>query len=606
MGCIYGILCVARGANLTWVGANNDGLWGSPLNWDAKAVPTIQDNVIINIIGGADVIISAPAAARSITVGGNFPQTLTLLSSLVVDTVLIQTQGTLFLSGNNNLPLSVTTLVTVLNGGLLSFQSGGITGPGKYLVESTGSIVFKGAALKEISNTTLTVYGPATVSTVQQATIQFTYNALFYSYGNFSVVGDVLFYSSDKSTNSAFVSVGPFIYLDPTRTCSFNVFSVFEAGITATAGGKITFENSARVLGTTNLGAQSNLLVEGVGDIYFANIQSLGTIIIDTAVTVQTLNAAQLTIGTAGSFLVNATSSIKSLTINGKIIVNDTVTTSTAVLAGGTVTGKGVLQVTDAFQIAESDSQATTSFISGEIQVAGKGSTSNYVVVLFYPGGNLHITSSGSFLVSSKTSFQRQSGNPTPVITNEGSFGVQLAAGGTFDSSVDYSGANGLLTFENGAVTFTNNALTANKVTTTGGLVTFNNAVVKFGQVTGTGSFSITTAQNAASTFNSVAIALFVVTGGVANVSALTVDTLNVGNGILNLGTGFAHTTSDFLFNGGTISGNATLTTNTLTITGAGTSIIQATQVKATKSKYQSTAVATVILQNSAIISIGY
>jgi len=64
--CLFAVLA-ARAATLTYTGANK-GDWNTPSNWDGTAVPTIDDDVIIN----AKWVWSAISiSAKSITISGN-------------------------------------------------------------------------------------------------------------------------------------------------------------------------------------------------------------------------------------------------------------------------------------------------------------------------------------------------------------------------------------------------------------------------------------------------------------------------------------------------------------------------------------------------------
>jgi len=605
--CVVGLIANAYAAQVNWVGAANDNAWSSPLNWDTKAVPTIKDDVVINAVGGASVIVGTDnATALSVTLGasgGRFSQTLTLYSSLTIGGggLLVQALTTLTLSGPNDKPLSTTGTVRIVDGGTLKYVSGDITGSGKYIVEQSGIIIFSGPGLKEIQNTSLIVIGNATVV---DANVQFTNNGILNFTGPVSVIGQTSFFASD-STASLLLSTNAFTYqLDslgsllriavPSSFLNLEIIS-----------GIIQFEGLSTVHGTLTVSAQAGLSVQNNATT-FNSIQSQGTIKIGSIATVATLTASQATVSSGSSLTITSASSVKSLEINGKLVVNAVLTVSATVLAGGTVAGTSSLQSTDTFLITQLQSVETTSFIYTEVQIAGKGATQQYVSVLFDNVGNLHILPGGSFLVTTKTSFNKQGG--TPLITNEGTFTVQIPDEAVFDSNVDFVGVKGVLLFQNGHVIFEDNTLTANKVTILTSLVEFTNSVVQFAQVDGTtGSIYITASSNAASTFSSVSIALFSVYNGAVNVSQLAVNTLGIYNGgILNLGNAFSHTTNAFNFNGGILAGPATLTVSTvLTIAADMTSILKATTVSAKQFKYTPTSTSTLILQDAAKLNIG-
>jgi hypothetical protein len=303
-----------------------------------------------------------------------------------------------------------------------------------------------------------------------------------------------------------------------------------------------------------------------------------------------------VTLADSGSLTISSDSSTKSLSVSGKLILGSRVTfaaTDVSVIAG-TITGTGRLTASGNFEIAPTTTGNTNTFISAEVVVAGRGYTTGVVQILFSDAGNLHISAGATFTISAAVTLLKQSG--TPVITNEGTFTVNLPVGAVLSFYVDYSGASGNLIFSGGKVIFQGDKVTAGKFSVTTTLVEFRTAEAHFGPVSGSGSLNITAAPPATSTFGDVNLAYLGVGNGNVSVGVLTVNTLELFNGILNIGTSNSHTATIFNFYGGSFNGNGIVSSSTLNFAPSVPATIRSIKINTKQFKLQPTVASTALL----------
>lgn len=602
---VCALLAVTSGRTITWTGAAGNSLWGFANNWDVNAVPTSADDIVINPLGGSSVSISSPASALSVTIGGGtYRQTLTLLSSLAVGAggINVKQSGTLQISTNNDLPLSSTGTVRAQFGSIIVYQSGDITGPGQYIIDLGAGIVFSGPALKLIDKANLTVYGEATI---QPTTVQLTRGASIYNLGNVTAIGQITIFANDKG--NLVYSNGNFTYQGTVTTSplTIQVNTTFAGDLTIVSGG-VLVEDAAAYNGVVVLPQGSTLTVQaGLAYTWFRSVQGAGTVIVQSPADIANLGVSWVNVADSGSLTLHASSTTKSLTVNGKLVLNSGVTfsaTDVSVVAG-TVTGAGRLSVSGNFEVAAASTSDINNFIAAEILVAGRGYTTGFVQILFSDAGNLHVLAGATFTISAATTFLKQTGNP--VVTNEGSFTIQLPTGSVFSSNVDYQGLSGALVFTGGQAIFQGDKVYAGKVTITTTLVEFRTAEAHLGPVSGTGSVNITAAPGSTSTFGNVQVSYFGVVNGNVNATSLQANTLELFNGALNLAPyATGHTATIFNFYGGQLSGNAQLTSSSLVLSAASPSTISGVKISTRTFKLLPTTVSTAILvQNFASIT---
>jgi len=145
-------LTLASARVIQWTAAGGNPLWNFANNWDCLCIPTMSDDVIINLpnIPGAVTIASA-AYANSLTVGGtsSFAQTVNVQSSLTL--------------GNGGGKILANGMVTVNSAPSLPFYSAGEFNANSNLLFVSGTlggqfifanVNFTGAAAKQINGTT--------------------------------------------------------------------------------------------------------------------------------------------------------------------------------------------------------------------------------------------------------------------------------------------------------------------------------------------------------------------------------------------------------------------------------------------------------------------
>lgn len=596
--CLCVIAC-ASARTIQWTGAAGNSLWSFTNNWDVNAVPTRDDDVIINPLGGSSITISTPSVARSVTLGGgSYRQTLTLVSSLAVGDggFSVGTGSTLQIQTNNDLPFSSTGIVHARAGAVIVFQSGSVNGPGQYIVDSGAGITFSNSALKLIDNANITVHGE---TTIQPTTIQFARGGAFYNLGNLTAVGQINIFSTDKSA-ALFYSFGNFTYQGASTTAplTFQVTSIF--GDLNILSGAISFEDATTVVGELDLPQGATVTVQAsLAVAWFRSIQGAGSFTVYSSTDVVSLNISWVTLQDSGSLNILGSSATKSLVVSGKLILGGGIvfTTTDVSIIAGTVTGTGRLSASGNFEIAASSVGNINNFISAEVLVAGKGYTTGFVQVLFADAGNLHVLSTGTFTVGAAATFAKQIGSP--VITNDGTFAVQLPVGAVFTSYVDYQGANGNLIFVGGEAIFQGDKVVAGKVTITTTLVEFRTAETHFGAVSGTGSINVTAAPPSTSSFGDVSTQYFGVVNGNVSVASVSVATLEIFNGILNLeSSSHIHTATIFDFYGGALVGplNTQLSSSSLLLAASTPATLRGVKITARQFRLQPTTPSTAVL----------
>jgi hypothetical protein len=263
------VIAYTSARTITWTGAAGNSLWGFANNWDANAVPTSGDDVIINPLGGGSITISAAAAAHSITIGGgNYRQNLILQASLSVVDLTIGQSGTLTIATNNDMPLSASGTVRARLGGLIDFRSGAVIG--LYIIEKGAALLFSTNALKLLNNANITIHGEATV---QASSIQLTKGSVLNSLGNFTGIGQINIFANDKP--NLLYSGGNFTYQGAAvdAPLSIQVNSTFNSDINIVSGAVI-IKASATVAGIVKLPQGATITTEsGTDYTWFRSIQ---------------------------------------------------------------------------------------------------------------------------------------------------------------------------------------------------------------------------------------------------------------------------------------------------------------------------------------------
>jgi len=590
------LVCSSRSIN--WTGGAGNGLWNFAGNWQGNSVPTADDDVFINAVGGATVTVSQPASALSVSIGGGtYPQTLTLLSQLSVGLggITVQSQGTLQVSSNNDLPLISRGRITTLSGGILTFASGAIVDT-SVVINSGGGIIFSTSALKLISGSSITIYGYVTI---QSSTLQYARGGSLINYGNLTAVGQITMFTTDGQ--GSFVNYGNFTYqgTSSTQPLDFQVPAYFNTDLTISSG-SVLLSNTFVENATISLPAGSVLTIAGgptTKTIF--TIKGSGSLVVQgTAVFTSSISLESLTVADAGEVTFRTTAIFRQATISGKVNIATTLVITSGWLGGGTVAGPGNLTSTQSLTIQPSDTGNTNTFISTLLYIVGNATISRPIYILLSDAGNFRIARGSYLFITASISIGVQTGNPS--FTTDGTLSVSLPIGGSVVANVNFAG-QGALVLNSGKFEFDADIVSFGSVVIgSGALLDFETARISLGDVSGTGSLNVTAAPTPYSSFGKVAVSYLGIPNGNIFVTSIAVSTFDFWNGFLTLSSGSSNTAETFRFYGGTIGGNAKLTSKSLTIRGSLPQVINGTVVSTGTLSLSCTTMCSLLTENNA------
>eukprot|EP01123_Difflugia_compressa_P003710 TRINITY_DN14_c0_g1_i3.p1 TRINITY_DN14_c0_g1~~TRINITY_DN14_c0_g1_i3.p1 ORF type:complete len:608 (-),score=166.98 TRINITY_DN14_c0_g1_i3:185-2008(-) len=550
--------CVT-GRVVQWTAAGGNPLWDSPNNWDSFAVPTADDDVIINVanIAGNVRIGSGTATCKSLTVGGNSAtaQSLTIFTGLNIGSggASILPNGQVTLNAAPSTPL--TTTGTFTGNSKFTFISGTLGGSGSFIF---ANVPFNGTALKVI-NTTVTVTGvldvspytgPAVINIATQAlvvkgtisssatvTLASAKGASFQVPGTLSYQGgqtDSFTILGDATIASMMVTSGTIILNDNVTVSS----TTLTAGATVNVIGPAT---SIRKFGDVT--GQGIVNIQG-GTNSFSSLTSVGTVQLSGGALIANNKASTIStlVQTGGQIQGGAGLSIGSATLTNAGIVSTPITASTLRIHGFsqisasalTVTASGVIEIDSQFTLSNGASfvVAPTAQVtqSGQFQILPSGST---VASTFSHNGRW--TSSTSDL--------------KVLVGTNGNGQFQFGSG----ASMEITG----VTFLTGSISMTSASLTSVASYITVGSISGTGTIQSNGQtlvVTDSFQASSVTVQN-----------------GFASAGKPSITSFDLQFGTFNI-TGTAGSIGTLLFEGGSIggaaSGSTVLTVDSLTVTG--------------------------------------
>jgi len=574
---LFTLVLVCSSRSIQWTGGAGNGLWNFAGNWQGNTIPTSDDDVYINAVGGATVGVSQPAVALSLSIGGgSYPQQLNLLSQLTVGTggILVQSQGTLQNSANNELPLISRGRITIFPAGNFIFASGAIVDT-QLVVDNGATIVFSTSALKLISGSQITAYGTVTI---QPSTIQFTRNGAFTNGGNLIALGQITFFSSDNS--GSFTNTGTFNYQGTSNTqpLDFQVAAYFSSDLLVSSG-SVTLSNTFVINASISLPSNSLLTINGGSSIKtIFGVRGAGSVLIaGVAVFTGAQNFELLTITDSGDVTFQTTGVVRQGTISGKVTIATTLFLLSGALAGGTVQGAGNLTSVNALSIQPSDSGNTNNFISTLLYIQGNATITRSIFILLSGAGNLKIAPGSTLSITASITVNVQSGSP--VITTDGILSVTLPSGGSIVTNVNFAGT-GALHLNSGKFEFDADSVAfGSAVVGAGAYLDFESARVTLGDVTGTGSVNVTAADSPLSTFGRISVNYFGIPNGNVVATSFTAQTFEFWNGRLTLSAGSSSTANIVHWYGGVISGNARLTAQATTIRGTIPQVINGTVI---------------------------
>lgn len=555
--CILSPLSLA--SSIQWTGAAGNSLWNFAGNWLGNAIPTGNDDVIINALGGAAVQISQPAAANSVTIaGGQYPQTLILLSSLTVGNggVAVQRGGILQVQNNNNLPLTSSGNVNVQAGATFSFQSGAITGPGYYIVAVGGVLSFTTSALKLISAANLTTWGAASI---QGSTVEIEKAGSFNNQGNLTVIGAVNIFSTDST--GVFDNYGGFEYQGSEGVVlNFQLNTYFYSDLNINAG-SVTLSYNFKSNSTINLPSGSILTIgAGTTTKTFNIIKGTGALVAQGITVINApISLSVFEVSDSGTLTFNAAASFQSALVGGTVNAQAAVALTNLTLRGGSLTGPGSTAVSANLWITASDTGNTNNFLSSTLTLYGTGSSTVPIYFLLGAGGQFHIVQGATFSILSSFNFGIQAGKPSVVI--DGTLDVTLGASQSIISNVDIGG-NGAFKLNAGTLVTNGDTFTIGQLfLAANSFATLNTVVLTAGSVSGTGGLNLTAAPTPVSSITTVAVTYLGIVNGVVNIGTFAVTNFEFWSGTINLAASSTNTATTFDFFGGALVGVAKLTT---------------------------------------------
>jgi fibronectin-binding autotransporter adhesin len=523
------------------------------------AVPTANDDVIINALGGASVSISQPATSRSVTIaGGQYPQTLTILSSLAVGAggISVLSGGTLQVQSNNNLPLSVIGNATVSPGGSLVFQSGAITGPGVYNVNPGATLTFSQSALKLITGTTLNLWSNGTV---QASTIEIEKNGIFNNYGTLNVIGAVNVFSTDNT--GVYNNYGAFNYQggSPSVVLNLQLNTNFYSTLNIVSG-SVSLSYNFRSNSTIDLPAGSTLTVAAGQSVKNFNvIKGTGQLVVAGVANVNApISLSSLIITDSGDITFNAAASFGAAVIGGILNAQAGVALTNLTFVGGTLTGPGTTQVSRYLWLDPSDTGNSNNFLSSTLILYGTGQSTSSIYFLLGNGGQFHIAQGASYNILGTFTFGVQAGKPLVIV--DGTLSASLGPTQSITTNVDISGS-GTIKINSGNFVANGDTITTGTLNlATATVAVLNTVTLTAGTISGAGTLNLTAAPTPISSITTVALTNLNVINGQVNIGSFAVTVFSFWTGAVTLAAGSANTATIVNQYGGSLTGAAKLT----------------------------------------------
>jgi len=523
---------------IQWTAAGGNPLWNFANNWDCLCIPTIADDVIINIqnIPGA-VTVASPAFANSLIVGGgsSFSQSVIIQSAITLGMGggKINANGNIMLNSAPSLPFySAGEFVAGSN---LIFISGQLGGQFTFM-----NVNFSSAAAKQINGTT-------NISGIMVADIPVGGQGLISIVGGTLTVSGTLKASQtltiSSSTGGKLNIQGTFDYEGVSTTSVTILGTAFISTLNVGGGAVILNDNVNIGLAKVSAGAIISMIgantvtrvfadVSGTGELdirggmnIFHTMSNINTVVLSGGILfadTKQCNILSLT-QTGGSINGTATLSASTATFSNAVIVNTPVTISNLDLNGFTTINGGSLTVTVLAVVSQS-SQLTL----------GAGS-------LFAVSPNARVSQSAPLqLLSSgpaKNTAFKNDGQWTS--TSSLTLDIPTSGAGSFGLGAGASIIANGITFSISSI-----LLTSASFTSIG-----SNIVV--GSIDGTGS-TITSQSQTFVVTGVMNVLSFVQENGLHSVSTGTIGTLDIQSGTFNV-TGTGLKVTSLTFEGGLI-----------------------------------------------------
>jgi hypothetical protein len=544
---------IVAGFRFTWTNAAG-GAWSVGANWDRGTPPGPADTAVIELDGNYSVVLDQSASIASIRIGGTTGQQRLLVSS---NTLTIGTLGTF--GQTSTLELSGGTIDgpgAIIHSGQFFWTGGTLAGAGS-LQTTSGSLTELSGGTKVLLQRFVGIGGNGTwqsgdIFTGGSAQLHVA------SGGNLTVSGGVGFLYNQGNGISVFVNGGTL-----TTAGTVTVSGAFtnagalsvDSGALILSGGGSWVPTSASIADGAAIQFPSGSHALG-GDVSLTG----GEILVNggTVAIVGTYSATGLTHLTSGtlSFDPTAPATVGQLvlaggTLNGGGIVN---VTGQFTWSGGRLDGTGTLDVT-ASATATFDG-GTKVLVQRRLAVGGSAAWTSGDI---FTGGaaELNVLAGGSLSASGTVGFTYNQGNGASTMTNGGAFvsGGSVSVSGIFNNTGTLAVQSGLLQLGGGG----NWSGTQSVTIGTSALLNFNNGThVLSGGITvsGAGELRVTGASVVITgTLDGLATAR--VTAGSAAfdvVQPVSVSQLLLQGGTLS-GTGTMNVTNQFTWGGGTLRG---------------------------------------------------
>jgi len=526
-----------------------------PQNWDCQCVPTIDDDVTINLanIPGTPRIGAVPGFARSLTVGGNSPtpQTLYIQNALTIGAggVTIPANGFITLEASTGTPLTSAGPFNGVNRFL--FLSGTLSGSGTFTFVSVN---FSGPALKQI-NSTVVISSFLVVDPGKGG--QGVMNIIS---GSLNIAAGATLRSAESLTISSFTggsltSQGSVIF----QGGATNVFTLRGAATLASLnimGGTTTINDDVTITATTvQTGAILNLIgiteskraiadITGAGILQvqggsnaFAKMTNIGTVLLQGGII--SADASPLSIGTfeqtGGILTGKANVIINSATFTNADIILSPVMVSSATFKGPSTFNSSVFTISQTGVIA-TDTQLTLS------------DTAQFV-----------IATTAQVAQSAPMSFLPASPDHPPIFRNNG----RWTSTSSLNLVVNTQGTGAFLFGTGSQLMLSGIPFNTNSLTLTAANFTSVGSTVSIGSVSGTGVINAQGQQFVVS--GALAASVVNLVNGIVQCATANIARLDAQSGVFNI-TGSGATVTTLTWEGGTITAPSTATTTTLTV----------------------------------------
>jgi len=565
------VLCsysLSLSAIIQWTGNSGTNIWSDGKNWNGNQVPTANDIVVINATGGSQVTIGQPATAYALEIGGGaFGQQVTLQQMLSLGNggLAVRNNGRLSITSNIGLPLSSSGPVNFYPGANIVFSSGAFAGPGIYTVYPGATLLFSQLSLKGI---TTTVVNNGQV-TLQSSAIQFSQRGSLINWGNITALGSITIVPGDTSAVSI-TNYGGFAYQgnDVSSPFRLQVPAYFYSDLVILAG-EVTIESTFSSNSSVSIPSGGVLSIDGNNQKTFNVIKGTGEFYLQgVAIVSGPVSVSYLTVDSGGNLTVTGVASFATATITGLAYVHRSLNIGNLTIAGGSLYGAGQTIVSANLQVVRSATGVDTANLYSTLLLYGIGVVYDGITFLFGPTGLFHIAPGSVLNVRAPTSYFSQIQGGTPHFTVDGT--LLIRAGPFLSNQIAFDGAGVISLTDNAVATFQTSQITVSSITVAASAFAyFQSIVIQIDTISGKGGISLSALQDPVSQLGLVdSLGELQALNGVISINRATITTLNNTNAEIKFSSASANIFTDLVLGGGKLSGQASITTSTLSFQG--------------------------------------